>query len=187
MASITSILATDSLSSSRIVLNDNFAAINDELNDIAEVLDPQAQTLTLTGVIGAAGLNIINGGNLFIVNSTDIIASVPVTTEDLLILEGGMLHSISSGITALPAVNAYDRTTYVIDATAFTGAQVINAALNGQTVTFISDGGDFSVNPSNIAGATEVTIHDNGALTLRYSTAASLWYVISAVNVELVF
>lgn len=187
MANITSILATDSLSSSRILLNDNFAAINDELNDIADLLDPQAQTLTLTGAVGAAGLNIVNSGNLFIVSSTDIVASVPVTTEDLLILEGGMQHSISTGITTLPAVNAYDRTTYIVDATAFPGASEINAALNGQTVTFIADGDDFVIDPSNIAGATAVTILEHGALTLRYSTTASLWYVISAVNVTLVF
>lgn len=187
MASITTILLTDSLASSRIVMNDNFAAINDELTDIASLLDVSAQTLTLIGTVNAGGLNLANGGsNTFVVNSSDIIASLPLTVEGSLTLDGPMRHSISDGITSLPAANAYVKTTYIVDATAFSGAQTLNVADSGQTVTFIADGGDFQISSANIAGPTlPVVIHDNGSLTLRFYD--SLWYVISYANADVTF
>jgi len=188
MASITTLLITDSLSSSRIVINDNFAALNDELTDIAGLLDVSSQTLTLIGALNGGSLNIVSGGsNVFSATSSDVIAAVPVTLEDSLTLEGSMMHSISAGITTLPAVNSYLKTTYIIDSTAFTGAQVINAGNDGQNVTFIADGGDFTIDVTNIAGATSLVIHDNGTLTLRYSSANSLWYIISSANADVNF
>ena len=87
MASITTLLATDSLASSRIVLNDNFNALNDELTDVTNLLDPTTQTLSIVGGIQASGMTLANGGsNLFVVNNTDVIASVDFTAEGAIIL-----------------------------------------------------------------------------------------------------
>ena len=185
MASITTLLLTDSLSSSRIVLNDNFAAINNEVNEIAGLLDVSAQTLTLTGSINAGSLNVaVSGGsNLFVVNSSDIIASVPVTLEDSLVLEAGLSHSISNGITTMPAANSYAKTTYIVDASVLSGINAVAAGNDGQDVTFIAANADFTIDSTNIAGVTQnIIIATNGTVTLRYSVANSLWYVISYAN-----
>ena len=69
MASITTLLATDSLASSRIVINDNFNALNTEIVDVTDLLDPTSQTLSISGGIQAGGLTLANGGsNLFSVS-----------------------------------------------------------------------------------------------------------------------
>ena len=58
MASITTILGTDSLASSRVVLNDNFSSLNDEIVEIGTLLNVATQTLTLSGDINAKQLNL---------------------------------------------------------------------------------------------------------------------------------
>ena len=177
MASITTILGTDSLASSRIVLNDNFAAINDQVEDLATLLNDSTQTLTLTGNVNAAGLSLASGGsNLLVVNSSDVTASVPVTLEDSLVLEGGLRHSVDA-VSVMPAANAYTKSTYVLDGSVLTGANVVADGDNGQTVTFIADGA-ITLDTTNIAGATSLAIADNGSVTLRYYDNS--WYVVSS-------
>lgn len=181
MASITTLLATDSLASSRIVLNDNFAALNDELSDIAGLLDVSAQTLTLTGSISGGSLAL---ANVLTANSAGINAAVPFTAEAAVILEEGFRHSIVSPATAMPTT--YTATTYVLDGTQLSNVQ-IQPGNAGQEVTFIAEGADILVNMANssIAGATGITILQNGTLTLRY--VGSFWYIISDVNCTITF
>ena len=177
MASITTILGTDSLASSRIVLNDNFAAINDQVEDLATLLNDSTQTLTLTGNVNAAGLSLASGGsNLLVVNSSDVTASVPVTLEDSLVLEGGLRHSVDA-VSVMPAANTYTKSTYVLDGSVLTGANVVADGDNGQPVTFIADGA-ITLDTTNIAGATSLAIADNGPVTLRYYNNS--WYVVSS-------
>jgi len=187
MASITTILGTDSLSSSRIVINDNFATINDQVAGIANLLDVNTQSLTLTGTMGASGLSIVNGGNpSFIVNASDITASLPLTVNKSLILAGGMQDSVAA-VSAMPSANLYGKTTYVLDSTVLNGVNVIASGNNGQTVTFIASGAaGIQINSSNIGGVSaNFTIADNGTITLRYFNA--VWYVISHANTTLTF
>jgi hypothetical protein len=181
MASITTLLATDSLASSRIVLNDNFSALNDELTDVVSLLDPVAQTLSLTGNISAAGLTLATGGsNLFTVSASEVVSSVQLTAEDVVVLEHGLRHSVSNAVTQMPAANAYASTTYILDASALAGTNTVNVGDSGQEVTFIANGGTVSLDPANIAGANSVAISDNGTLTLRFYN--NLWYIISEWN-----
>ena len=187
MASITTLLATDSLASSRIVLNDNFNALNDELTDVTNLLDPAAQTLSLSGGIQANGMTLANGGsNLFVVNSTDIIASVAFTAEKEVILEEGFRHSIVSA-TSMPAAQQYVATTYVLGGGLIGQTSTVNPGLDGQEVTLIADGGQIGSDPGNIAGIVSATIETDGALTLRYVGSKSLWYIVSAVNCTINF
>lgn len=181
MASITTLLATDSLASSRIVLNDNFAALNDELSDIAGLLDTSAQTLTLTGSISGGSLAL---ANVLTANSASINAAVPFTAEAEVILEEGFRHSIVNPAAQMPTT--YTATTYVLDGTQLSNVTV-SAGNSGQEVTFIAEGADVSVNmnTSDIAGATNITILQNGTLTLRY--VGSFWYIISDVNCNISF
>jgi len=184
MASITTILATDSLASSRIVLNDNFSALNDELTDVTSLLDPSNETITLSGAGQFSTLNVVSGGaNRFVVNASDIVSSLPHTMEDELILENALRHSIISGATSMPAT--YEATTYVLDATALTGTNIVAAGDEGQEITLIADGGSVTIDPANIAGATAIGINDNGTLTLRFHN--TLWYIISDVNCTITF
>jgi hypothetical protein len=185
MASITTLLATDSLASSRIVLNDNFNALNDELTDVTDLLDPTTQSLSIAGGIQANGMTLANGGsNLFVVNNTDVIASVDFTAEGAIILEEGFRHSVITA-TTLPAANQYVATTYVLDAASLAGTNVLAAGDAGQEVTLIADGGSIVIDVTNLAGAAGVTILDNGTLTLRY--VGSFWYIISHVNCTVTF
>ena len=178
MASITTILGTDSLASSRIVLNDNFAAINDQVEDLATLLNDSTQTLTLTGNVNAAGLSLASGGsNLLVVNSSDVTASVPVTLEDSLVLEGGLRHSVDA-VSVMPAANTYTKSTYVLDGSTLTGVNVVADGDNGQTVTFIAANGTITLDTTNIAGATSLAIAGNGSVTLRYYNNS--WYVVSS-------
>lgn len=182
MASITTLLGTDSLASSRIVLNDNFASINDDLIEVRDLLDVSSQTLTLTGGVNAKQLNLKNGGaNLFIVNTSDIIASLPFTMEDSLILTAGLEKSVAA-VAAMPTANAYAKSTYILDASAsgLTGTNVVADGNVGQEVTFVASAGVITIDPTNIAGATAVSIALNGTLTLRFYDG--LWYVISYFN-----
>lgn len=184
MASITTLLATDSLASSRIVLNDNFTALNDELTDVTSVLDPDNETLTLSGAAQAGTLSIVgSGSNRFVVNASDVVSSLPHTMEAKLILEEALRHSVIAGIIQMPT--AYAATTYVLDATALPSPSTVVAGEAGQEITLIADGGSVTLDTANIAGATAAVINDNGTLTLRFHN--TLWYIISDVNCTLTF
>tara|TARA_B110000238_G_scaffold6334_1_gene6414 strand:+ start:397 stop:948 length:552 start_codon:yes stop_codon:yes gene_type:complete len=181
MASITQILGTDSLSSSRIVLNDNFQQINDELTSISNLLDVSTQTLTLTGSIGGSSLN-ING--ILTADSTSVNVLKPITITSVLTLQGGLIYSVATGsVGIMPAL--YTKSTYVLDGTALTTTNVVVLGTEGQHVTFIA-AGDVSIDATNVAGVlANFTIKDNGTLTLR--RVGSSWYVISHANTDLVF
>jgi hypothetical protein len=183
MASITTILGTDSLASSRVVLNDNFSSLNDEIVEIGTLLNVATQTLTLSGDINAKQLNLKNGGvNLFTVNTSDVISHLPLTVESSITLEAGLKKSVSGIVSAMPGVNAYAKTTYILSATALTGVNIVSAGDEGQEVTFIASGGDVVIDGNGITGtAFNLTIAQNGTLTLRYSNGT--WYIISYFNV----
>jgi len=188
MASITTLLGTDSLASSRIVLNDNFASINDDLIEVRDLLDVNSQTLTLTGDVNAKQLNLRNGGvNLFTVNTSDITASLPFTMEDSLIVGAGLEKSIAA-VAVMPTASAYAKSTYVLDGTALTGTNLVADGNAGQEVTFIGsnlvNSAVITIDPSNIAGATAVSIAINGTLTLRFYNG--MWYIISYFNTTIV-
>ena len=69
MANITEILGTDSVSSSRPVINSNFELLNDELASVTGLLDPT--TAVLAGLTNATSqeLNVVNGSTLFRVST----------------------------------------------------------------------------------------------------------------------
>ena len=183
MASITTINGTDSLSSSRIVLNDNFQQMNDELISIGNLLDVNTQTLTLTGAVAASSLNI---SNVLSADSTAVTVLKPMTVDGALTLEDGLIYSVSTGsVTVMPSI--YTKSTYVLDgnATGLSNVNVVALGVEGQCVTFIADG-DFDIDATNVAGVSaNFTVQDNGTLTLRQVN--SLWYVISHANTTLTF
>jgi hypothetical protein len=202
MASITTILGTDSVSSSRIVINNNFAALNSELADIATLFNTNAQTLTLTGLITGGTLKVNNGTiDTFKVNNADAEVNVPTTFNQDLIIGNALIHSVYYNATTLPAANAYVYTTYVLDATApaFTTPITLAAADNGQEVTFIvsgtpqTTGSDPAVSPviefdtTNIAGTSVVEVGENGSITFIYNGNTSEFHVVSVMNATVTY
>lgn len=187
MASITNLLATDSLASSRIVINDNFNSLNDELTDVTDLLDPTQQTLSISGGIQASGITLIDGSLKFSVTSTDVTVGTGIgfTAGGVVVLEQGFRHSIVTGATTVPGAGQYFATTYGLDASAFGSAVTLAAGDAGQEITLIAEGGQIVIDHTNIAGATSVTILADGTLTLRY--VGSFWYIISHVNCTVAF
>lgn len=191
MASITTILGTDSVSSSRIVINNNFAALNNELADIAALFNTTTQVLTLTGLITGGTLKINNGTiDTFKVNNADAVINVPITFNQDVIIGKALIHSVYYNATSLPAANAYDFTTYVLDAsaTAFDNPVTLAAADNGQEITLIANGGTIDISQAGIASVTnDISISDGGSVTLRYIDDLNLFVVTSFVNAVVTF
>lgn len=186
MANITQILGTDSLSSSRIILNDNFSELNTGLSAIEALLDTSNQNLTLTGKVISGELEVFNGSIKFAVTPTQIISNVEAKYTADVVLQKGISYETSSspgsGVTTIPAINQYDESTYFVDSTAFPNPISLFAAQEGREVTFIADGGDvtFAVSGANspIAGhSSDIVVLQDRTITLRYY--GSSWYVIS--------
>ena len=186
MATITQINGTDSLSSSRIILNQNFSELNTGLSDIELLLDTTNQNLTLTGKSVSSELEVFNSGINFAVTPTEIIHNLETKHSANVILQKGVSFqassSASAAITTQPAINSYEESTYFLDAASFTTAISLFGAVEGRQVTFIPVGGDidFAVNGANagISGyTTDITVENGKTITLRYY--GSEWYVIS--------
>lgn len=90
---LTEILGTDSISGSRIVINDNFAILRDEINAIEVYLDPDAGTLDGLNSIQTLELHVgpVGNFNLDITTSTfNINTSVTVTQPSSLFQINGL-------------------------------------------------------------------------------------------------
>jgi hypothetical protein len=187
MASITTILGTDSVSSSRIVINNNFNALNTQLGEFASVLNTVNGTLSLTGEIKGGTLRINNNTiNTFRVTTTEIIADVESTFNQRVVLNNAVIYNIEEDVATLPT-GGYEAATYVLDATQFTAPILLPAAENGQEITIIPNGDSISFDVTNIIGATVVEVADGGAITFRYSTSLSSFYVVSAMNATVTY
>jgi len=198
MASITTILGTDSVSSSRIVINNNFNALNTELGNFAAVLNTTTQTLALTGEVKGGTLRVNNGViDTFLVSTTDITANVASIFNDKVTLNSGLVTKLEDSISVIPSVG-YDSSVYVLDATAFASAIALPAAEDGQHVTFIIDGtpvltGTGIITPvvafdaTNIQGPTVVEVGENGSITFVYNGTTSTFHVVSAMNATVTY
>ena len=178
MASITPILGTDSLSSSRIVINNNFESIRTELSDVASLLNTADQTLTLTGAVTASRLTLVSGAsNLFTVNGTDIISSLKHTFEAGVVFEGPLFGSVYGGVNnpaiQLPPAEAWSHETYFV----VTGPHTLSNGLQGQNVTLVATGGDVTINKDQISGqAVDLVITHNTAVSFRF--LGGKWYIV---------
>jgi hypothetical protein len=167
------ILGTDSLSSSRITLNDNFTSLEDEISNLKGYLDPSA--LTLTGVTVSTsqltvGSSVLGTSSATIGVATTISANL---TLDASIIKSGISGTSSAGLTALPATLAHS--TYFVDATAQIALAV--STIVGQEITLIAQvSGD--IEATNVAGAASITLTQNGTLTLR--SDGTSWYIIGS-------
>ena len=174
MASITTILGTHSLSSSRLTINNNFDNVNEELGLIANVLDTTSSTLSLTGAITAGTLSLNTGTlNTFNVTASSLEAGVEATFKENVILEKALQFTIGDTATfptGNPTLGAY----------IYTGADDIElgTSTNGQILTIIASAA-FSMQGSdlvNVNGAdTSIDVLQNGSISFIGSTDGKWW------------
>jgi hypothetical protein len=188
MANITEILGTDSVSSSRPIINSNFELLNDELASVTALLNPTTLTLGGLASVSTASLTVIqNGTNLLLVNNLGATFNVAATFGSTAKLNGTLVKSGVLGSLAAPTTQVTPTSitaiTYFVDVN-FT----LPEAVDGQEVTIINT----SVNPSSILAGTGVTLGAttialaglNSTVTLRCFN--DVWYVISSHSTNIV-
>jgi hypothetical protein len=184
MANITEILGTDSVSSSRPIINSNFELLNDELASVTALLNPT--TLILSGVasVSTSSLTVTqNGANLLLVNNLGAAFNTAAIFNSSVKLDGDLVKSGALGTAATPTTQvtpvSITAVTYFIDSH-FTLPQ----AVDGQEVTVINvDLNSKSVLSGTGAtlGATSITLEGlNSTVTLRCFD--NKWYIISSHN-----
>ena len=174
---VTEILGTDSLSSSRITLNDNFTSLEDEITSLKGYLDPTA--LTLSGVTISTSQIAIDGGTA--VNASSATFGVASTFSNEVnfsagITKGGINGTSSAGLTSLPA-NLLLSSYFVDVADGGTPLVLSASTVVGKEITLIAtSAGD--IEATNVAGAASIAIVQNGTLTLR--SDGTSWYIIGS-------
>ena len=180
MANITTILGTDSISSSRIVLNDNFTATNSELTTISGLFNATYTNLTLTGTVTSNKFYIASGINI---NSSGCTITPDTIFTGAVKLDNGFKHSWSTPISVAPTTGNYTLSTYQWDA-ATTGSWTLAAGDSGQEITIINSAGagnNLTVplaasSIANIAGVSNMTVAPAANVTLRFIGAS--WYIM---------
>ena len=183
MASITTILGTHSLSSSRLTINNNFDNINEELGFIANVLDTTNSTLTLTGAISAGTIALNNGSlSTFSVTGSSLESGVESTFKENVILEKSLQVSFTDTVNfpenVNPSLGAYEYNS--------TDPIILGASVPGQLLTIIG-AQEFSIANAadNILGVTGITVLQNGSISLM-GNASNKWYIVGSYNVTIV-
>ena len=180
MATISLIQGTDSLSSSRITLNDNFTAINDEVGTVTALLDPTTANITGISSIATTELNVAAGASAIFTTALNTLATVTTTTGILNINAGITYKSVAVGTGGMPGLTSFAHSTYIVDAT-LASPITLNQPNEGQEITIIADGGAVIIANANaaIAGVvTSVSIAQYGTLTVRW--VGSKWYVVGS-------
>ena len=182
MSTITTIQGTDSLSASRLTLNNNFAALNSDVVSLISLVD--ITTGNLTGVQAADVVSLsIDGGSSATFNSTlNSLDATETEINGLASLNGGVVYDVEAiGGAGMPAgPNAFTSSTYVVDGTQ-AGSINLASANQGQEITIIADQAPVGIANANTAVAgvqASIDINVNGTLTLRY--VGTSWYVISS-------
>lgn len=202
----TEILGTDSISGSRIVINDNFSILRDEINAIESYLDPDAGTVD--------GLNSLTTTELFVGPSGNYNVELTSTTFNINIdadvnanmTINGLVNIDSFGLldeAAIPGGAILDPTTgsasYTVKhSTANDFTIELGAGNPGQDVSFfLEQKGSGNVIIQAEAGAVfvlditndKVSLDDIGSsVTFRYvtdSTNNGAWFIVASHNATL--
>jgi len=174
MATITTILGTDSVSSSRVTINDNFASINSDLANIEALLDTNNETITLTGAGSFGSLAIAT--NKVTINSTAMVSAVPTTVNATFTLGADEVKSVTNVASGdLPAANQFTSNVYNITGSGITSVN-LNVGNPGQAITIISEAGSVAVSTTQIAGISSLTIAQYGAIDLKF--IGTKWYIV---------
>ena len=174
MATISLIQGTDSLSASRVTLNDNFTALNDELGLVTGLLDPTTSNLSGVTNIDATSID-VDGGAAASFASTGNTLAVDTDVDGLLKINKGAAYDAET-VAVMPAPNSFESTSYIV--TALTAN--IEDAEEGQEITIIADLSTTVIvtSTSGVAGVNTITLNPGATVTLRYH--GNIWYLIAA-------
>jgi len=172
MATISLIQGTDSLSASRVTLNDNFTALNDELGLVTGLLDPTTSNLSGVNNIDATSID-VDGGSAASFASTGNTLAVDTDVDGLLKINNGAAYDAET-VAVMPTANAFESTSYIMTGPVVTLA----AAEEGQEITIIASASNVLVDTSLIAGVNTLELPQYATATLRYHGA--IWYLIAA-------
>ena len=206
----TQILGTDSISASRIVINDNFAILRDEINSLETYLDPNAATIDSLNSIQALELRVGPVGNFLLeITSTDynINTSVNFSAIAGLVTFNGLINHDSFSVideaafTGTAVITPESGTRNYVIKHASTGdftIQVLDTGNQGQDITFFVEqkgSGDIiiqaGVDAVFVFHATTNTIIMDGvgsSVTLRQVTDSSSngsYFIVSSHNITL--
>ncbi len=183
MANITEILGTDSVSSTRPVINSNFELLNDELASVTALLNPVTGVLSGLTSATAQQLSVVDGTTLFVVNSSGAQVGTAATFTSAATFGGSIIKSGVAGsatdATQQLTPSSLNKSTYFI-----AGNFGIPVGVDGQEVTLINVAAATvliqPVNGSEIA-ATQIALNEaNSTVTLRCFN--SKWYVVGSHN-----
>lgn len=206
--SVTQILGTDSLSGSRLVLNDNFNIVASEINAIENYFNPTAGTITNLNDVRTEALRVGLNTVLLDINAAvfDILTTVRINNGDLRLNNGGLVrndidplvlndlnvispYSIGSG----GAVPPYTMER-VGNNTVMPIVLELREGLIGQEIFFIysqATTGDvtiqgFSGNPLILPGGSTVTLNAQGQtahfVCVDDGTGNGDWYLVGGVG-----
>lgn len=202
----TEILGTDSISASRIVINDNFAILRDEINSIEAYIDPNAGTIDGLNSLASLELRVGPSGNYMLeLTGTGFNINTALDINGNLNLNGIVSHNSFGLIDEA----SFTGTATVNPLTGFANYSVVHATTSdfiieilpgnpGQEISFYCEqhgGGDiiiqaegstvFVIDSSN----NTVSLDDIGSsVTLKYvidSTNNGAWYIVSSHNITL--
>jgi hypothetical protein len=183
MANITEILGTDSISSSRPIINSNFQLLNDDIIDITGFINPTNATIENISSATVQSLTVLNGTNIATFNTTGITLNRDVTLVSKTTIGGQLVKSGIEGSVLSPVTNLtpnpadLDQSTYLIDGN-FT---LPDGNTEGQEVTVINVNSGASVTTSSVNLSVTVTLTNQGStVTLRW--IGSKWYIISSYD-----
>ena len=190
MANITEILGTDSLSSSRLTINSNFTALNDEIADITSLVDPVTSTIAGIDSVAAESINLsyLQGGSTLPIVSIDSTGAVFSVATDFAsdvdvqkkLQKSGVVGAGGSGNGSTAAApTSIDAATY------FSGvAMALPVGAEGQEVTIISTAGSaiaITAGTGVSLGATSISLDGlNSSVTVRFFSSNNTWYVIGS-------
>jgi len=179
MANITEILGTDSVSSSRPVINSNFELLNDELASITALLDPTTSTLSNVASVSTGELSVTGAATITTAEAT---FNVDSTFTGAIKMGGKIIKNGTVGSFAVPSTDYVPGSiaagTYFID-----GNFTIPTGLEGQEVTFVCKTTSLDIIPGPGVDLTVTSITlagQNATVTLRCFN--NRWFVISSYN-----
>lgn len=180
MANITEILGTDSVSSSRPVINSNFELLNDELASITALLDPTTSTLSNVTSVATGELTVTGAATITTAAAT---FSVDATFNAAIKMGEKIIKSGTVGSAAIPSTD-YTPSPNLVAGTYFVdGNFTIPAGLEGQEVTIICKTTSLNVLAgagASLAVTSILLAGQNATVTLRCFN--NTWFVISSYN-----
>jgi hypothetical protein len=182
MANITQILGTDSISSSRPTINNNFTLLNDEIADIQALVDPNNSSIQNISSATVESLKVVNNST----NIADFTTSVVDIYVDFEMYKAATMageinktgiEGSASSPTGTTSPSSLTESAYFVN-TSFT----LPAGASGQEITIInvSSGSVTVTTGSGVSlGASSLVLDgNNSTVTLRYID--SVWYVIAS-------